>query len=255
MSIETVADLQGMQQAGRVTRAVLNAMKDAVRPLITTLELDDVARQVLVRHRARSAPMLVYGFPGYTCISVNEEVVHGVPSQRQLLPGDLVKLDVTVECGGYMADACETVVVGGSPHQPLIDCAVRAFERGLAEVRVGARAYDIGTAVQREVQRSGFSVVHDLTGHGIGRTIHEAPTIPNHRDLRCAAALTEGLIFTIEPLVSAGTARTRTKADGWTVQTCDRSMGAHYEHTVMMTEAGPVLWRCPEARPMAGLPC
>jgi methionyl aminopeptidase len=241
MSIETVADLQGMQQAGHVTRAVLDAMKDAVRPGITTLALDDVARHVLVRHRARSAPMLVYGFPGYTCISVNEEVVHGVPSRRQLFPGDLVKLDVTVECGGYMADACETVVVGGSPHQPLIDCTVRAFERGLAEVRVGARAYDIGTAVQREVQRSGYSVVHDLTGHGIGRTIHEAPVIPNRRDLQCNAALSEGLVFTIEPLVSSGTPHTQTKADGWTVRTRDRSMAAHYEHTIMVTKAGPVL--------------
>lgn len=241
MSIESITDLQGMRQAGRVTRAVLNGMKRAVRPGVTTLALDQVARDVLARNRARSAPMLVYGFPGYTCISVNDEVVHGVPSERQLLPGDLVKLDVTVECGGYMADACETVAVGTSADQPLINCTVRAFERGLAQVRVGARAYDIGAAVQREVRRSGYSVVHDLTGHGIGRTIHEAPTIPNHRDLRCDATLTEGLIFTIEPLVSAGTARTRTKADGWTVRTRDRSMAAHYEHTVMVTKAGPVL--------------
>jgi methionyl aminopeptidase len=241
MSIETITDLQGMQQAGRVTRAVLDAMKHAVRPGITTLALDDVARQVLARHRARSAPMLVYGFPGYTCISVNDEVVHGIPGQRQLMPGDLVKLDVTVECGGYMADACETVAVGRSLDRSLIECTVRAFERGLAEVRIGARAYDIGTAVQREVRNSGYSVVHDLTGHGIGRTIHEAPIIPNHRDLRCDAVLTDGLVFTIEPLVSAGTPRTRTKADGWTVQTRDRSQAAHYEHTVVVTKAGPVL--------------
>lgn len=241
MSIETITDLQGMQNAGRVTRAVLDAMKRAVRPGITTLALDAVARDVLARNRARSAPMLVYGFPGYTCISVNDEVVHGIPSQRKLLPNDLVKLDVTVECAGYMADACETIVVDGPSHQSLIDCTVRAFERGLAAVRVGARAYDIGTAVQKEVRNSGYSVVHDLTGHGIGRTIHEPPTIPNHRDLRCDALLTDGLVFTIEPLVSAGVARTRTKTDGWTVQTRDRSLAAHYEHTVMVTKTGPVL--------------
>ena len=118
-----------------VTRAVLDAMKQAVRPGITTLALDAVARDVLARNRARSAPMLVYGFPGHTCISVNDEVVHGIPSQRKLLRNDLVKLDVTVECAGYMADACETIVVDGPSHQPLIDFTVRAFERGLAAVK------------------------------------------------------------------------------------------------------------------------
>lgn len=241
MSIESIVDLQGIRQAGRVTRAVLDAMKQAVQPGITTLALDNVARQVLARYGARSAPMLVYGFPGYTCISVNDEVVHGIPSQRQLEPGDFVKLDVTVECGGYMADACETVAVADSADQPLIACTKCAFDCGLAEVRIGARAYDIGTAVQKEVRRWGYSVVHDLSGHGIGLTIHEAPTIPNHRDLRCDAVLTDGLVFTIEPLVSAGTPRTRTKADGWTVKTRDRSRTAHYEHTVMVTKTGPVL--------------
>lgn len=239
MSIESIVDLQGMQDAGRVTRAVLDAMKRAVRPGITTLALDEVARQVLARHKARSAPKLVYGFPGYTCISVNDEVVHGIPSRRQLLPGDFVKLDVTVECGGYMADACETVAVSESANHPLIACTMRAFEYGLAEVRIGARAYEIGAAIQNEVRRSGYAVVHDLSGHGIGRTIHEPPTIPNHHDLRCNAVLTDGLIFTIEPIVSAGTPRTRAKADGWTVQTRDRSRAAHYEHTVMVTKSGP----------------
>jgi methionyl aminopeptidase len=241
MSIESIVDLQGMQHAGRVTRAVLDAMKRAVRPGITTLALDHVAGKVLVQHGARSAPRLVYGFPGYTCISVNDEVVHGIPSQRELMPGDFVKFDVTVECGGYMADACETVAVSASADHPLIACTLRAFEHGLAKVRIGARAYDIGTAVQNEVRRFGYCVVHDLSGHGIGRTIHEAPTIPNHRDLRCNAVLTDGLIFTIEPIISAGTPRTRTKADGWTIQTRDRSRAAHYEHTVMVTKSGPVL--------------
>ncbi len=244
MSIETTADLQGMQNAGRITRAVLEAMKQAVRPGITTLALDKVARGVLDRHGARSAPKLVYGFPGYTCISVNEEVVHGIPGERTLMPGDLVKLDVTIERGGYMADACETVLVGDpatGPRHALIECAIRAFQQALAQARVGARAYDIGAAIQNEAQRSGYSVVRELTGHGIGRTIHESPTIPNYRDPRCASKLTDGLVFTIEPLIAAGAARTRTKADGWTIHTRDRSLAAHYEHTVMLTRSGPVL--------------
>lgn len=244
MSIETTADLQGMQNAGRITRLVLEAMKKSVRPGISTLALDEVARGVLERHGARSAPKLVYGFPGHTCISVNDEVVHGVPGERKLAAGDLVKLDVTVERGGYMADACETVLVTesvNSSRHPLIDCAVQAFQRGLAQAHVGARAYEIGAAVQNEVGRSGYSVVRELTGHGIGRTIHEAPTIPNYRDPRCSSILTNGLVFTIEPLVSAGTARTQTKADGWTIHTRDRSLSAHYEHTVVLTPSGPVL--------------
>jgi methionyl aminopeptidase len=247
MSIESATDLEGMQNAGRITRAVLEAMKQAVRPGVTTRALDDVARNVMLRHRARSAPMLVYDFPGYTCISVNDEVVHGIPGARQIVPGDLLKLDVTVECGGYMADACETVLVAATQNQTtphthaLIDCAVRAFYRGLGVVRIGARAYDIGRAVQQEVRRFGYAVVDDLTGHGIGRTIHEPPTIPNYADPRCSATLSDGLVFTIEPLISAGTPHTRTKADGWTVRTRDRSLAAHYEHTVMVTKGGPVL--------------
>ena len=243
MSIETLVDLEGMQNAGRITRAVLEAMKQAVRPGMTTFELDQVARRVLERHQARSAPMLVYGFPGYTCISVNDEVVHGVPGHRELKQGDLLKLDVTVERGGYMADACETVSVGAaaSAAERLANCARRAFAIALREVRIGARAYDIGTAVQREVRRAGYSVVRDLTGHGIGRTIHEAPTIPNHRDPRCSTTLTDGLVFTIEPIIAAGGTQTRTSADGWTIRTRDRSLAAHHEHTVMVTKAGPVL--------------
>ena len=248
MSIENTIDLQGMQNAGRITRKVLDAMKQAVRPGVTTAALDRVARSVLERHGARSAPKLVYGFPGYACISVNDEVVHGIPCERALAAGDLVKLDVTIERGGYMADACETVLVEGTLNGPsndashaLIDCAVRAFQQGLAQARVGTRVYEIGAAVENEVRRSGYSVVRELTGHGIGRTIHETPTIPNYRDLRCSSKLTDGLVFTIEPLISAGTPRTRINADGWTIHTRDRSLAAHYEHTVLLTRSGPVL--------------
>jgi methionyl aminopeptidase len=215
-----------MQNAGRITRAVLDAMKQAVCPGITTLELNQVARGVLWRHSARSAPMLVYGFPGFTCISVNDEVVHGLPGHRELKPGDLLKLDVTVERSGYMADACETVCVAAaaSAAERLANCARQAFTSALREVRIGAPAYDIDTAVQREVRRAGYSVVKDLTGNGIGRTIHEAPTIPNHRDPRCSTTLIDGLVFTIEPIIVAGGAQTRTSADGWTIRTRDRSL-------------------------------
>ena len=240
MSIESPSDLAGLERAGAVTRLVIEAMKAAVRPGISTLELDKIGGDVMRRHGARSAPHLVYAFPGHNCISINDEVVHGVPGARTLQPGDLVKLDVTVELDGYMADACETVAVPPIRRQQkdLIDCAQSAFHAGLQRVRPGRRAFEVGESIHREVTRCGYSVVRDLTGHGIGRTIHEPPTIPNHRDPNCDAILTEGLVFTIEPLISAGSPRTFLKHDGWTIRTRDRALSAHYEHTVVVTAQG-----------------
>jgi methionyl aminopeptidase len=240
MSIESAEDLAGMERAGKVTRAVLNAMKAAVRPGITTRELDDIGAAVMRSLGARSAPKLVYAFPGENCISVNEEIVHGVPGERRLMNGDLVKVDVTVEIGGFMADACETVGVGSIKQESkrLVDCASHAFRAGLSAVRPGARAFDIGKAIHRTVSAAGYSVLNNLTGHGIGRTIHERPTIPNDFDRRCSDILTEGLVFTIEPLIAIGGAKTVTLKDGWTVRTRDRSLSAHYEHTVIVTRDG-----------------
>ena len=240
MSIESPEDLAGMELAGKVTRAVLEAMKAAVRPGISTRELDEIGAEVMRAFGARSAPNLVYGFPGHNCISVNDEIVHGVPSGRRLVIGDLVKLDVTVEVDGYMGDACETVAVGAVNHESrrLMDCTFKAFWAGLSAVRPGARAFDIGREIYKTVSAAGYFVVRDLSGHGIGRTIHERPTIPNEFDRRFADVLSEGLVFTIEPLVAMGTSRTTTLKDGWTIRTRDRSRAAHYEHTVLVTRDG-----------------
>jgi methionyl aminopeptidase len=240
MSVDSVDDLVGLQRAGAVVRATIDAMKAALRPGITTGELDAVAGYTMRQSGARSAPKLVYAFPGHTCISVNDEIVHGVPGDRVVAAGDLVKLDVTVELNGYMADACESVAVPpvAAASQRLIDCAREAFHAGLARVRPGARAFEIGEAVHTAVRQAGFSVVRELMGHGIGRTIHEAPSIPNYRELRCADVLTEGLVFTIEPLIAAGRGRMVTLRDGWTIRTRDRSRSAHYEHTMVVTESG-----------------
>ncbi|MGD0892920.1 MAG: type I methionyl aminopeptidase [Terracidiphilus sp.] len=240
MSIETPEDLAGMEFAGKVTRAVLEAMKGAVRPGVSTLELDEIGAETMKKYGARSAPKLVYDFPGHNCISVNDEIVHGVPGNRILLNGDLVKLDVTVEVGGYMGDACETVAVGSIRQESkrLMDCVSQAFLAGLSAVRPGARAFDIGRQVQKTVRGAGYCVVNDLCGHGIGRTIHEKPTIPNEFDQRFSELLTEGLVFTIEPMIAIGTSRTITLKDGWTVRTRDRSLSAHHEHTVLVTKDG-----------------
>jgi methionyl aminopeptidase len=240
MSIESAEELAGMERAGKVTRAVLDAMKTAVRPGISTRELDEVGATVMRNMGGRSAPKLVYSFPGENCISVNEEIVHGIPGERRLINGDLVKLDVTVEVGGFMADACETVGVGSIKKESkrLIDCAFRAFQSGLSAVRPGARAFDIGKAIHKTVNADGYSVVRNLSGHGIGRTIHERPTIPNDFDPRCSDILSQGLVFTIEPLIAVGTPKTVTLKDGWTVRTRDRSLAAHYENTVLVTRDG-----------------
>jgi len=240
MSIETAEELAGMEFAGKVTRAVLEAMKAAVRPGISTRELDEIGAEVMKKFGARSAPNLVYGFPGHNCISVNDEIVHGVPGGRRLLNGDLVKLDVTVEVGGYMGDACETVAVGSvnQESERLMACTKKAFWAGLSAVRPGARAFDIGREVQKTVKAAGYFVVRDLSGHGIGRTIHERPTIPNEFHPQFSDVLSEGLVFTIEPLVAMGTSRTTLLKDGWTIRTRDRSRAAHYEHTVLVTREG-----------------
>lgn len=240
MSIDSAEDLAGMELAGKVTRSVLEAMKSAVCPGISTQELDEVGKAVMVAFGAQSAPKLVYGFPGHSCISVNDEVVHGIPGERRLASGDLVKLDVTLEVGGYMGDACETVAVGSASQESmrLLECASQAFWAGLSAVRPGARAFDIGREVYKTVEAAGYCVVRGLAGHGIGRTIHERPTIPNEFDRRCSDVLTQGMVFTIEPMIAIGTSRTITLKDGWTVRTRDRSRSAHYEQTVLVTLDG-----------------
>jgi methionyl aminopeptidase len=243
VSIQGDADRQGLQAAGTVVHLTLAALAAALRPGITTGELDAVAAGVFAAHGARSAPALVYGFPGTVLISVNDEVVHGIPGPRRIRPGDVVKLDVTVERDGYMADAARTVVVeGGSAEaQRLADCAERAFTAALDVAIAGQRVREIGRAVERCVRADGFTVIRGLTGHGIGRTIHEPPSVPNHFDPWQQDMLTEGLVLTIEPIICAGREAVTQDDDGWTVRTRDGSLAAHHEHTLIITSGRPVL--------------
>jgi methionyl aminopeptidase len=243
MSINTPEELAGMSAAGAIVRRMLEAMKRAVRPGISTAELDAVGATVMREHGAQSAPQLVYQFPGVNCISLNEEAVHGIPGERTVQEGDLVKLDVTIEKGGFMADAAETVAAGAvSPeNQRLIACAERAFAKAMLVARAGFRVSEIGRAVEREVRRSGFSVIRDLGGHGIGRTIHEEPRVPNYADPEANQILREGLVITVEPIIAAGSGRAVVASDGWTVRTADRRASAHYEHTLVITQGEPIL--------------
>jgi methionyl aminopeptidase len=243
MSITTEEELRALRAAGEAVSRVLEAMKHEVRPGVTTAELDEVGAAVMRSHGARSAPAMVYQFPGANCISINDEAVHGIPGQRQLRNGDLVKLDVTVEQEGFMADAAVTVPVGqvSDADQKLMACAEHAFQKALLVARAGFRVFDIGRAVEKEVRREGFSVIRELGGHGIGRTIHEKPRVPNFADTSATEFLSEGMVITIEPIIAAGKGEVQTGRDGWTVCTVDRSRSAHYEHTIVITRGRPII--------------
>lgn len=243
MSINEPGEMAGMRAAGEVVRRMLDAMKAEVRPGVTTAELDEVGAKVMQAQGAQSAPALVYQFPGVSCISVNDEAVHGIPGKRALQQGDLVKLDVTIEKDGFMADAAVTVPVGevSEERQNLVACAERAFAKAMLVARAGFRVWEIGRAVEREVRRSGFSVIRSLAGHGIGRTIHEEPRVPNFPDAQSNQVLTEGLVITVEPIIAAGSGRVFVAPDKWTMVTADHRPSAHYEHTLVITKGAPIL--------------
>jgi methionyl aminopeptidase len=243
MSIKTAEELAGMRAAGLVVRQTLEAMKRAVRPGVTTAEVDEAGAKVIREHGARPAPALVYGFPGVNLISVNNEVVHGIPGARKIREGDLVKLDVTIEKDGFMADAAVTVGVGNISEEKsrLMACAERVFHSAMKIARAGVRVSEIGGGIEREVRRSGFSVIRDLGGHGIGRTIHEPPSVPNYLDRNSKEILTNGMVITVEPIIAAGSGKVFLSADGWTMETTDGGISAHYEHTLIITNDQPIL--------------
>ncbi len=243
MSITSPRDLEGLRAAGRVVALALAAMRRRVAPGVTTGELDAVAGETFARAGARSAPQLVYDFPGVTCISVNEEAVHGIPGGRRLEPGDVVTLDVTAELDGYVADAAVTVAVEPAAEQDraLIRCAERALDAGLRAARAGVPVHAIGAAVERRVERDGFRVLRPLTGHGVGRAIHEPPTVPNFLLPAAREPLTPGLVITIEPIIASGTRSVAMRPDGWTTVTGNGSRAAHAEHTLVVTRGTPVI--------------
>ena len=238
--------LARMREACAIAAAVLAELQEHVRPGITTYDLDQIGRNLIAAHGARSAD---YGyqhgsrrFPAYLCVSVNEEVVHGIGSLKRVLrDGDIVSLDVTVEHRGYIGDNAVTVPVGViSPQlQKLLRVTAEALALGIGEARVGNRIGDISAAVQAYVERHGFSVVRDMVGHGVGAEMHEPPEIPNFGRRGTGEKIRPGMTLAIEPMVNLGDCRTKTLADGWTVVTVDGAPSAHFEHTVLTTEQGP----------------
>lgn len=243
MTIETEEDLRALRRVGQVVALALRAMQEQVEPGITTLDLDRIGEAVLTEHGGRSAPRLVYDFPGCNCISLNDEAVHGIPGDRAVQAGDLVKLDVTAELDGYMADAAVTVTVpeASAGGKKLARTAHDAFWQAARVARAGREINVIGRAIESEARRRGLRVLRELNSHGVGRTIHESPTIPQYEVARPLGRLREGQVVTIEPILAAGTSWTRSGSDPWTLRTADGSLSAHYEHTVVITRRMPII--------------
>jgi methionyl aminopeptidase len=239
----TTEDIEALKKIGRIVALALQKMQAETQPGMTTAELDQLGADFMRSHGARSAPQLVYNFPGFSCISVNDETVHGVPGDRVINPGDLVTVDVTAELDGYMADSALTITV--PPVSPLAErlcrCTQSALRKAIATAQAGKKLNRIGQVVEAEVRRHGFTVIRQLTGHGLGRTIHEAPTVPNFYHPKFNQPLPSGLVLAIEPIISSGSEAILTNPDGWTVRTADGSLSAHFEHTLIITSNGPLV--------------
>ena len=244
MSITTPDELRGLRRSASVVSNTLQVMFDAVRTGITTAELDRIGEAQLARHGAEPAPRATYGFPGATCISVNDEVAHGVPGNRVLESGDLVNIDVSARLDGFVTDTGASRPVGPADPEILRLCRAgrAALEAGVGAIRTGARFARLGWAVEREVTRQGFKVIRDLTGHGVGRALHEEPSdVRSFYEPRDPRRMTEGLVFTVEPMVSRTAERVREGGDGWTLRTVDGSRVVQFEHTVVVTRDGPLV--------------
>ena len=243
IQLKSAREIEAMAAGGRILALAHAHLRTQVRPGLSTGQLDKIAEEFIRSHDgALPAFKGLYGFPGAICISINEEIVHGIPSPKRVLgEGDIVKLDVGVEYQGMFTDAAITVPVGviDAATQHLIDVTERALDAGIEQARVGNYVGDIGHAVQTVVERAGFSVVRELVGHGVGHLPHEDPQVPNHGKPRRGTRLQAGLTIAIEPMVNAGGPVTRTLADKWTVVTLDGTRSAHAEHTVAVTDDGP----------------
>lgn len=243
MTIDKQEDLEALIRAGRVVAEARGAMVEAVAPGITTGELDAVGRDVFRRHGARSAPRVTYRFPGSTCISVNDQAAHGIPSlTRQLRPGDIVNIDVSAELDGYFSDTGISVAVGEvSPvASRLLEATKQAQLDAMHAAQPGARLRDLGRAVQKRARRHGFCVIKNLNGHGIGRGLHEAPSVPSV-DNGQRMVLREGLVLAVEPFLSVSADHVIDDADGWTLRTADGSLVAQFEHSMVVTKDGPLV--------------
>jgi methionyl aminopeptidase len=235
-------EIDKMRKAGQIVARTIDRLALAVAPGMTTSHLDALAEQTIRSTGAVPSFKGYRGFPGTICTSVNEQVVHGIPGKRAIKEGDILKLDVGAVWEGYHADSAISMFVGEPPSdiaEKLVRVTEESLEAGIAMLRPGGRLSDVGHAVQQVVEGAGFSCVREYAGHGVGRALHEDPQVPNYGDPGRGPVIRPGLVVAIEPMVNVGTWRTRLLADRWTVITADKSLSAHFEHTIAVTEEGP----------------
>lgn len=249
--LKSERDLDAMRPACAVASAVLDEVSAFVRPGVTTREIDAFAASRIKQYGAKSAFLGYRKYPCNICISVNNEVVHGLANDRRVQFGDIVSLDTGVVYNGFIGDTARTVAVGGCDvnAQRLMDVTQQALYEGIAQALPGNHVTDISRAIQNYVEGNGFSVVREFVGHGVGRTMHEEPQVPNYVDARSNQKLRSGMTLAIEPMVNAGGPAVKILNDGWTVVTRDGSLSAHFEHTVLITEAEPEILTCHEKMP------
>lgn len=244
MTIETQHDLDGLRRVGGIVAAVLQEMLDTLEPGMTTAELDGIGKKLLDRHGARSAPQLVYDFPGATCISINEEAAHGVPGPRVVREGDVVNVDVSAELDGYFADTGGTRVVPPSTPQKNLLCHATklALAEALKQVRAGNKLNRVGHAVQRVAKTYRLKTIRNLGGHGIGRSLHEDPDgIVGYFEPKDPRVLREGMVIAVEPFLSTKSTRVDEAPDGWTLVGAPDNLSAQYEHTMIVTRGEPIV--------------
>jgi methionyl aminopeptidase len=238
MTIQSANDLKSMRAVGKLVGLALEEMRAAVTPGMTTGQLDDIGAAFMRRRGARSAPQLTYDFPGFSCISVNDEIVHGVPGPRVLRGGDVLKIDVTAELDGYIADSAITVLIPPvtSKAHNLAQCAQVAFKKAIKVAAARVRVAELGRAVEGEVARWGHSVVREMCGHGVGRGLHEEPSVPNFFSPNTRGRLEDGMVIALEPIISELPSAIVEDDDGWTIRTANGCLAAHYEHTIVIRE-------------------
>lgn len=250
ITIKTDREIQLVAEGGKILSQILQTLAKAVKPGVTTQDLDKLARELVFSFgqkypQAKIKPSFwgYHGYPAYLCVSINEEVVHGIPSERVIQEGDSVSLDFGISYHGWHTDSAVTVGAGemSEENQKLAEVTKTALGLGIKEAKVGQTIGDIGYAIQKHVEKNGFGVVRELVGHGIGRQLHESPYVPNYGRKKEGEVLKEGMIIAIEPMVTAGSCEVVLGDDGWTYRTKDKSRAAHFEHTMAVTKQGPVI--------------
>lgn len=244
MTVESDADIQGLKAVGEAIATVLRRMLDAIRPGMTTRELDEMGERWLTEFGAKSAPRVMYNFPGATCISINEQAAHGIPGDRVIQKGDVVNVDVSAELNGYFGDTGGTRIV--PPTTPtktqLVFAAQYALDQAMKEVKPGAKLNRIGHAIERVAKGHKFKIIENLCSHGVGRSLHEEPkSIPGYFDPNDTRVLTEGMVITIEPFLSTKSRWVDEEADGWTLSGMKGNLSAQFEHTMIVTRNGPLV--------------